>query len=74
MGNPVCHPSIEGTQHSGHSQQRCRVLRTKTAPRVVETESAYRNLDATGASGMRCVRDQRCFSRAAGSFKEGRAA
>jgi hypothetical protein len=44
---------------------------TKTAPLVVEAESAYRDLDATSANGIRFVRDNLCFPVAAGSFEEG---
>ena len=43
----------------------------KTAPLVVEAESAYRDLDATSANGIAYVRDNLCFPLAAGSFEEG---
>ena len=43
----------------------------KTAPLIVEAESAYRDLDATSANGVQYVRDNLCFPLAAGSFEEG---
>jgi hypothetical protein len=44
---------------------------TKTAPLIVEAESAYRDLDATSANGIEYVRDCLCFPMAAGSFEDG---
>lgn len=44
---------------------------SSTAPLVVEAESAYRDLDACSADGIRYVRDHLCFPVAAGSFEEG---
>ena len=38
---------------------------------VVEAESAYRDLDATSASGIGYVRDNLCFPVAGGSFEDG---
>ena len=55
----------------GYPQRYCRRMKTKTAPLVVEAESAYRDLDATSANGIQFVRDQLCFPLAAGSFEEG---
>jgi hypothetical protein len=43
----------------------------KTAPLIVEAESAYRDLDKTSANGIAYVRDNLCFPIAAGSFEEG---
>ena len=57
--------------HVGYPQRYCQVMKTKTAPLVVEAESAYRDLDATSANGIQFVRDQLCFPLAAGSFEEG---
>ena len=57
--------------HVGYPQRYCRVMKTKTAPLVVEAESAYRDLDATSANGIQFVRDQLCFPLATGSFEEG---
>ena len=57
--------------HAGYPKRYCRVMNRKTAPLVVEAESAYRDLDATSANGIRFVRDHLCFPAAAGSFEEG---
>jgi sugar phosphate isomerase/epimerase len=57
--------------HVGYPQRYCQVMKTKTAPLVVEAESAYRDLDATSANGIGFVRDHLCFPLAAGSFEEG---
>ena len=57
--------------HAGYAQRYCRVMNTKTAPLVVEAESAYRDLDATSANGIRFVRENLCFPIAANSFEEG---
>ncbi len=55
----------------GYPQRYCQILGKKTAPLVVEAESAYRDLDATSANGIAYVRDNLCFPLAAGSFEEG---
>jgi sugar phosphate isomerase/epimerase len=55
----------------GYPQRYCQVMKARTAPLVVEAESAYRDLDATSANGIQFVRDQLCFPLAAGSFEEG---
>ena len=55
----------------GYPQRYCQVMGTKTAPLVVEAESAYRDLDATSANGIGYVRDNLCFPLAAGSFEDG---
>ncbi len=57
--------------HTGFPQRYCQVMGTKTAPLVVEAESAYRDLDATSAEGIQYVRNNCCFPLAAGSFEEG---
>jgi sugar phosphate isomerase/epimerase len=57
--------------HSGYPQRYCKVMGTRTAPLVVEAESAYRDLDTTSANGIAYVRDNLCFKIAAGSFEEG---
>jgi sugar phosphate isomerase/epimerase len=62
---------VEMLIHSGYPQRYCELMRTKTAPLVVEAESAYRDLDATSANGIAYVRDNLCFPLAAGSFEEG---
>lgn len=55
----------------GYPQRYCQVMKTKSAPLIVEAESAYRDLDATSANGIAYVRDNLCFPIAAGSFEEG---
>ena len=57
--------------HAGYPQRYCQVMGRKTAPLVVEAESAYRDLDATSANGIQFVRDNLCFPLAAGSFEDG---
>jgi hypothetical protein len=57
--------------HAGYPQRYCQLTGAKTAPLVVEAESAYRDLDATSANGIEYVRDHLCFPMAAGSFEEG---
>lgn len=55
----------------GYPQRYCEKMGKKTAPLVVEAESAYRELDATSANGIQYVRDHLCFPLAAGSFEDG---
>jgi sugar phosphate isomerase/epimerase len=55
----------------GYPRRYCQVMKTKTAPLIVEAESAYRDLDDTSANGIAYVRDNLCFPLAAGSFEEG---
>ena len=55
----------------GYPHRYCQVMGKKSAPLVVEAESAYRDLDATSANGIQYVRDNLCFPIAAGSFEEG---
>ena len=43
--------------HVGYPQRYCQIMGTKTAPLIVEAESAYRDLDATSANGIQYVRD-----------------
>lgn len=57
--------------HSGYPQRFQQIMGTKTAPLVVEAESAYRDLDATSANAIQYVRDTLCFPVAAGSFEDG---
>jgi sugar phosphate isomerase/epimerase len=56
---------------AGYPQRYCAVMKTKTAPLVVEAESAYRDLDATSADGVQFTREKLCFPIATGSFEEG---
>ena len=62
---------VELLIHVGYPQRHCQVMKTKTAPLVVEAESAYRDLDATSANGIQFVRERLCFPLAVGSFEEG---
>jgi sugar phosphate isomerase/epimerase len=62
---------IEMLVDIGYPQRYCQVMKTKTAPLIVEAESAYRDLDDTSANGIAYVRDNLCFPLAAGSFEEG---
>ena len=62
---------VELLIQTGYPQRYCQLMGRKTAPLVVEAESAYRDLEATSANGIRCVRDHLCFPLAAGSFEEG---
>ena len=62
---------IEMLVNIGYPQRYCQFTGAKTAPLIVEAESAYRDLDATSANGIQFVRDHLCFPLAAGSFEEG---
>jgi sugar phosphate isomerase/epimerase len=62
---------VELLVHIGYPQRYREVMKTKTAPLIVEAESAYRDLDSTSANGVQYVRDNLCFPLAAGSFEEG---
>jgi sugar phosphate isomerase/epimerase len=55
----------------GYPKRFCAINKTKTAPLVVEAESAYRDLEATSAEGIAYTRDKLCFPIAQGSFEEG---
>jgi sugar phosphate isomerase/epimerase len=57
--------------HIGYPERYCKIMKTPTAPLVVEAESAYRDLDACSANGIQYARDQMCFPLAAGSFEDG---
>jgi len=57
--------------HIGYPQRYCQLMKTSTAPLVVEAESAHKDLDYTSANGIRYVKDNLCFPAAAGSFEEG---
>jgi sugar phosphate isomerase/epimerase len=62
---------VELLIHVGYPQRYCEIMKTQTAPLIVEAESAYRDLDATSANGIQYVRDHLIFPIAAGSFEEG---
>jgi hypothetical protein len=55
----------------GFPNRYCQLHGTKTAPLVVEAESAHRDLDSTSANGVAYVRDNLLITPAAGSFEEG---
>ena len=55
----------------GYPQRYCQAMGTRSAPLIVEAESAYRDLDATSANGIAYVRDNLCFPVAGGSFEDG---
>ena len=57
--------------HVGYPQRYKQQMNRPTAPLVVEAESAYRDLDATSANGIRYVADHLVFPVAGGSFEEG---
>src|SRR5499427_8526136 len=52
---------IELLIHVGYPKRYRQVMGAKTAPLVVEAESAYRDLDATSANGIQYVRDNLCL-------------
>lgn len=55
----------------GYPTRYCQLHGSKTAPLVVEAESAHRDLDSTSANGIAYVRDHLLITPAAGSFEEG---
>lgn len=57
--------------HIGYPARYMQVMGRKSAPLVVEAESAHKDLDWTSANGIAYVRDQLCWPGAAGSFEEG---
>ena len=56
---------------TGYPTRYCALHGTKTAPLVVEAESAHRDLDSTSANGIGYVRDHLLIKPAAGSFEDG---
>ena len=62
---------VEMLIHIGYPKRYCEAMGAKSAPLIVEAESAYRDLDATSANGIGYVRDHLCFPVAAGSFEDG---
>ena len=57
--------------HVGFPQRYMSIMGRKTAPLVVEAESAYCDLDVCSAAGIVYVRDNLCFPVATGSFEDG---
>ncbi len=62
---------VELLIHTGYLLRYCQVMGTRTAPLIVEAESAYRAVDATSTNAIQYVRDHLCFPLAAGSFEDG---
>ena len=62
---------VEMLINIGYPNRYCQIMGTKTAPLIVEAESAFRDLDATSANGIAYVRDNFCFPVAGGSFEDG---
>ena len=62
---------VEMLVNIGYPQRYCEIMKAKTAPLIVEAESAYRDLDDTSANGIAFVRDHLCIPLTAGSFEEG---
>ena len=65
------HRYAELLMHIGYPARYMQVMGRKSAPLVVEAESAHKDLDWTSANGVAYVRDQLCWPGAAGSFEEG---
>jgi sugar phosphate isomerase/epimerase len=57
--------------HVGYPSRYCQKMGRPSAPLVVEAESAYRDLDATSANGIRYVKENLVFPVAGGSFEDG---
>ncbi len=57
--------------HIGYPQRYCQLTGAKTAPLIVEAESAHKDLDYTSANGVAYVRDNLCYPVASGSFEDG---
>ncbi len=55
----------------GYPSRYCQLHGTKTAPLVVEAESAHRDLDTTSANGIAFVCDHLLIAPAGGSFEDG---
>lgn len=62
---------VEQMVKVGYPNAYRKLMGTETTPLVVEAESAYRELDATSADGIKYVRDELCIDVATQSFEEG---
>jgi len=62
---------VELLLNVGFASRYCQLHGTKTAPLVVEAESAHRDLDSTSANGIAYVRENLLITPAAGSFEDG---
>ena len=61
---------VEMLINIGYPARYNRIMGTDTAPLIAETESAYRDADATAIEGIQYVRDNLCFPVAEGSFED----
>jgi sugar phosphate isomerase/epimerase len=57
--------------HVGYPQRYCKLTGAKSAPLIVEAESAHKDLDYTSANGIAYVRDHFQWPAAGGSFEDG---
>ena len=62
---------VELLLHVGYQDRYCKLHKTKSAPLVVEAESAHKDLDFCSADGIRYVKEKLCWPQAAGSFEAG---
>ncbi len=62
---------VELLLHVGYQDRYTKLMGTKTAPLVVEAESAHKDLDYCSANGIAYTRDHLCFPQAGGSFEDG---
>jgi len=62
---------VELLIHVGYPQRYCQLTGAKTAPLIVEAESAHKDLDYCSADGIKYVKNNLCFPVAGGSFEEG---
>jgi sugar phosphate isomerase/epimerase len=61
---------VEMLINIGYPARYNKIMGTETAPLIAETESPYRDADATAIEGIQYVRDQLCFPVAEGSFED----
>ncbi len=70
-GDLNMHRYAELLLHVGYQDRFCKLHGVKSAPLVVEAESAHQDLDRCSANGIRFVRANLCWPQAAGSFEAG---
>ena len=61
---------VEMLINIGYPARYMKITGAETAPLIAETESNYRDPDATAIEGIQYVRDQLCFPVAEGSFED----
>ncbi|MCH2601523.1 MAG: sugar phosphate isomerase/epimerase [Pedosphaera sp.] len=61
---------VEMLINIGYPNRYNKIMGTETAPLIAETESNYRDPDATAIEGIQYVRDQLCFPVSEGSFED----